>query len=280
VSKDWEIVKKANNLVAYESFISKYPNSSYANESKQKIEEIEYQKENEFWRKIENQNTVQSYKQYLSKYPNGHFVNQAENAIIDLERAKENSSWNIARNTNTISSYKSYLSKYPYGEFRISAEEKIKEIKIQEEEKAWRNANTISDYKKYLKDYPYGKYVNDVEKRIIDLEVDNVFKGSYGFLPPMQKSYSSSNRNTSFNDIYVKNDTEYTLTIRYSGTMSKKVVIPPRGSQKFILSNGSYRIAASVNASNVTPFAGQESLNGGEYSSTFYIQTSTRYGYR
>lgn len=44
--------------------------------------------------------------------------------------------------------------------------------------------------------------------------------------------------------------------------------------------NGSYRIAASVSASNVSRYAGTESLNGGSYEVEYYISTTTVPSYR
>jgi hypothetical protein len=63
--------------------------------------------------------------------------------------------------------------------------------------------------------------------------------------------------------------------VRYSGIESKKIVLSPRQRKSTTLKKGNYRIAASVNASNVTNYAGKENLSGGDYSSEYYIQTQT-----
>ena len=39
------------------------------------------------------------------------------------------------------------------------------------------------------------------------------------------------------------------------------------------LKNGKYRVAASVSASNVSNYAGNENLQGGNYSVDYYIST-------
>lgn len=80
------------------------------------------------------------------------------------------------------------------------------------------------------------------------------------------------------NDISVYNNTSYTLTIRYSGIESKKLVLAPKARKSIKLKNGTYRVAASVNASNVGNYAGKENLVGGDYSSEYYIKTSYSYG--
>jgi hypothetical protein len=77
------------------------------------------------------------------------------------------------------------------------------------------------------------------------------------------------------NSIEIFNNTQYILTIRYSGIESKKVVMSPKQRTSLSLKNGNYRIAASVNASNVRNYAGNENLSAGEYTSEYYIRTRT-----
>ena len=98
-----------------------------------------------------------------------------------------------------------------------------------------------------------------------------LFAGDHGSLPGMDKtSYSSSGKNT----ISVRNDTQYTLTLLYSGPDSKRLVLSPRSSGTVYLPNGSYRVAASVAAANVRSYAGTETLTGGSYDVSYYISTS------
>jgi hypothetical protein len=106
---------------------------------------------------------------------------------------------------------------------------------------------------------------------VIDKEVDGIFRGEHGNLPSMERtSYITGDYST----VSIYNNTSYTLTIRYSGSDSRKINILSRQRSSISLPNGKYRIAASVNASNVRSFAGTENLSGGEYDSNYYIQTS------
>jgi len=73
--------------------------------------------------------------------------------------------------------------------------------------------------------------------------------------------------------IAVTNNTEYTLVVRYSGPDTKKIILKPNESTTVYLSNGYYKVAASVNAADVRNFAGNYNLEGGEYSKSFYIKT-------
>jgi len=110
-------------------------------------------------------------------------------------------------------------------------------------------------------------------KKIIDLEVADVFRsGNYGQLPSMDKTrYGKSTYTT----VAIKNDTQYTLTVLYSGMESKRIVISSYDSQNVQLKSGSYRIVASVDdASKVLNSAGKQDLTGGIYSVNYYISTS------
>lgn len=140
---------------------------------------------------------------------------------------------------------------------------------------AWQTASkkgTLNMYQQYLKLYPNGKYKSQAMKKIIDLEVADVFNGGeYGRLPSMNMQKYGKDPYTI---ITVKNDTDYALTLLYSGVESLRVVINPHGTRNVKLKSGSYRIVASVDANGVRNFAGLENLVGGSYSVSYYISTS------
>ena len=123
---------------------------------------------------------------------------------------------------------------------------------------------------KHFPNHPKRKWI---EKRIIDLEVQAIAAGEHGELPRAQPLASGGTINT----VEVKNNTGYELTVRYSGPSSKKLVIPKGETQSVTLPKGNYKVAASVNAHHVTNYYGTDSMQGGQYSSSFRITTS--YGY-
>ena len=88
----------------------------------------------------------------------------------------------------------------------------------------------------------------------------------------MIKSYS--NLYGDKNEIEIYNNTSYALTVRYSGPMSKKIVLNSKETKIINLNSGKYRVAASVNNPNVQSYAGEEELTGGGYSVVYYIITS------
>ncbi|MBK7438370.1 MAG: hypothetical protein IPI77_16610 [Saprospiraceae bacterium] len=134
--------------------------------------------------------------------------------------------------------------------------------------------NIIEEYKAYLLNFPAGLHSDEANKRIVDLEVDNIFKNDHGILPAMER-ISSGYSSSAISEIEIFNNTDYTLTVRYSGLESKKIEIKSKNREKLILKNGQYRITASVSAFNVSNYAGEEKLEGGEYGSEYYIITQT-----
>ena len=143
------------------------------------------------------------------------------------------------------------------------------------ESKAWKKVlegGTLELLEKYLSLYPNGAHSAQAKQKTIDQEVSDVFaSGDYGQLPSMDRTGYS---NSTYSTVSVRNDTQYTLTLLYSGAESKRLVISPHSSKSVSLKSGSYRIVASVNAYNVRNFAGREELMGGSYDVSYYIQTS------
>src|SRR5207237_740973 len=127
-------------------------------------------------------------------------------------------------------------------------------------------------YRRYLQRNPSDSRRAAIERKIIDLEVAEIAAGDHGTLPAAQRL--SSNSYGRFADICVENGTSYELTVRYSGSDSKKIVIPAGETSSLQLAVGAYTVAASVSAANVRNYVGTDTLQGGQYSSRFYIRSS------
>ena len=166
--------------------------------------------------------------------------------------------------------------KYTYNSNNYNNSDNINRNEQREWEKA-RKINTIASYKAYLKKYPNGSYSSEAEEKIIDLEVSSIMAGKHGELPAPQRSYSGDIYKTT-TDISITNNTQYTLTVLYSGPSSRKIVISPGYSNSIILNPGYYKVAARVSATNVRPFAGTSDLKSGNYSSNFYIRSTSSFG--
>lgn len=268
----WSKAMSYNTVDAYENFLKSYPNSSNIYEARNRIQKL---KDAHAWELAENESTSTSYRKYLADFPHG------TNRSIALERIQQietiEPAWRTALRINTPAAYQDFIDRYYNSPYSNKAKEKLSILDDEHWRKA-RSQRTIQAYQRYLNIFPNGSYSQEAEKAIIDIEVDNIMKGDHGQLPPMSKSHYGFAL-SSKNEIEVYNNTSYVLTVRYSGaTDSKKIVLSPRQKQKLFLEKGRYRVAASVNATNVRNFAGEQMLDGGNYSSEFYIQTETHWG--
>ena len=245
------------------------------------------------------ENSMKHYSAYIAKHPTGKYVGEAKDAILKIAKTSSlsyiavmdaivdkeydtdftvelssirdsivNVAYNEAKKTG---SWAFYMYQLPEKHWRDAEkqQETYEKKAWGSEASAWKTAvsrNNQHAYTQYLELYPNGKH----SKQAVEWLVDNVYSGSYGNLPSMEKvGYSQSSRST----IKVSNGTGYKLTVLYSGKDSKGLVIQPGGSASVNLPNGSYRVAASVTASNVRSFAGSEHLTGGNYEVSYYIET-------
>ena len=217
---------------------------------------------------------IKKLQDYSSKNSGTVYSDKAQTAIESICE----SLYRVADDKSTESAWRHYQRLVPTDYFKDS-ESKIAEIENQvwnTEAKAWQMAmseNNISAFTKYESLYPKGAHIDLCEKKLIDLEVSRVYAGDHGALPEMDRTGYGGGP-TSY--ITVTNRTSYTLTLLYSGPDSKRLVITAGGISSIRLKNGSYRVAASVLASTVSNYAGNENLQGGNYSAEYYI-SSYRY---
>lgn len=154
---------------------------------------------------------------------------------------------------------------------------KIKDAEIMEREwdsddAAWSTAcalNTKTAYQKYVQKYPVGNHRAEANKKIVDFEVNEIFNGNHGSLPPMNRTNEDDKSPTS--TVVIENTTDYVMTIYFSGIDSKKLMINPKGKATVNLKNGSYRVAASVPVQNIHPYAGTQDFRGGRYETGYCI---------
>jgi outer membrane protein assembly factor BamD (BamD/ComL family) len=268
---NWTLTKNKNKIEDYEEFINSYPNSKRHYEARTKINEL---KELQSWQTAQSQNTIESYTAYINQYSTGKYATNAHAKIKQMEEEKYVlPEWNKAKTKNTYKAYFDFYEQYPNSSYSSLALEKMQEIEENDWAKA-QKANTVAAYKKYLSNYPDGVYTDEAKEAIIDREVDAIMAGNHGLIPPLNRVYSSS---SSTSMVEIENNTSYTLTILYSGTTSRKLEIPPHKTYSVTLSNGNYRVAAKVSSPSIIPYAGNESLTGGEYSTVYYIITTTRH---
>lgn len=262
--EDFEKAKKVNTLDAYTSFVLSHPHAELADEARDSIIAI--------YRKRQN----------IERIPDTHKDYRLANRLKGLIDERVDEEYQAAVAQNTIEGWENYINCVPKGYARDAysqiaalkkkAAEEAEEARWKTEADAWKTASeyaTIAALNKYLDLYPNGRHAKQAERKLIDLEVESVFAGEHGILPPMDRGYSTG---TSYSEVEVENRTQYTLTVNYSGPDSKRMVISPYATKSIRIGNGGYRVAASV-GHGVIPFAGTEYLDGSQYRSSFYIQT-------
>lgn len=258
----WKQVEQSGSTSVLEAFILANPNSPFIGKARSLLEEMKYIAP--AWERATALNTIDGYEAFRRQYPNSTQASGAKVRIEQLQRGV----WERAASMNTVQGYRAYLAAMPRGMYAKEAEERI-EVML------WDHAvlsNTIKAYQAYLDGSSSAIHASEAEKKIIDLEVDAIFKGDHGQLPPMNRS-SSGYAATTENNVKIFNNTGYTLTVRYSGAESERIVLAPKQRSTVVMPNGTFRITASVNASNVRNYAGTEKLTGADYESEYYIVT-------
>lgn len=214
---------------------------------------------------------------FIEHCTNSTYKEQAEARVAELV----DSLYYVADRKNSYTGWEEYQNAVSSDDYRDSDERKdAVDTRWNTESNAWATAqslNNIAGYERYLSLFPYGKHRGAADKKVIDMTVASTFAGEHGSLPEMEQvGYGGGS--TSY--VSVTNSTSYTLTLMYSGKESKRLVLSPNSTGTVRLKNGSYRIAASVSASNVSKYAGTESLTGGSYEVEYYISTTTVPSYR
>ena len=214
---------------------------------------------------------------FIEHCPNSTYKELAKEKVAELV----DSLYYVADRKNSYTGWEEYQKAVSSDDYRDSDERKdAVDTRWNNESNAWATAqslNNIASYERYLLLFPNGRHRSAADKKVIDMTVASTFAGEHGSLPEMdQVGYGGG----SISYVSVTNSTSYTLTLLYSGNESKRLVLSPNSTGSIKLKNGSYRIAASVNASNVSRYAGTETLNGGSYEVEYYISTTTVPSYR
>jgi len=151
-------------------------------------------------------------------------------------------------------------------------DEEMKEKMWASEDTAWERAceiDTKEAYRRYMAIYPNGPHRGEAGRRFIDRQVNDIMSNAHDDLPGIEQTEEDDNSPVS--TVVVTNHTEYVLTVYYSGIDSKSVLINPGGRAAVTVTNGSYKVAASVPPANIMPFAGTTQLSGGRYEIGFWV---------
>jgi hypothetical protein len=231
----------------------------------------------EFFKANDIEMAEQKLDTLLEKHPGKSEAIIAKELLVKvLDKKKiilEDRLWEKTNVSEELADVSEYLNQYPDGRYLAKARQREKVLKQKQMENEYENAsslNSSSAWKRFLENHPDCENKSEIKRKIIQAEVAEIMQGEHGQLPSFTPSYGSFDGSSS---VSIKNDTEYTLTIRYSGPDVASIDIPEGATRTVNLASGSYTIAASVNAANVRNYAGTEALRG-DYNSSFYITSS------
>lgn len=301
---EWSRFRRAtemDRIPVWKAFLDNADDSDRVLFARKRIAHLE---EAQLWRKARFAGSPELLQTYIKAYPSGEFHEQADSLFKEMARKK----WATIRREPTSSGLRSFVDVYGsspeadsaktlYADLAEIAFEEIAKSELEAEldmfSDTWagtdaahkaqkrkhdlwnsftwvKRADTKASYARFIKNNPNSPDATYCKRRLIDIEVDEAQseRKDLGQLPPMSRLRGGSTNRTS---IEVKNDTRYTLDVLYSGPSSDRLTITPNSVSSVTLSNGRYRVLASVRTSNVRKYYGEEALSGGEYRVTYYI---------
>lgn len=250
----WQAVSQPYAATEVTRFLKEYPEVNLI-----KVESA-------VWNDAKNSDEITRVRAYQKLFPDGKFSKAAAATATKLADAH----WLRIASSRSEAVLKRFLVEFPETTRQKDAETQIQALY---NDLSWvQQQGTLDAYQRYLRQNPASPERSFVEKKIIDLEVAAIAAGDHGVLPKAQ-TVSADSRSSSA-EVTIENGTSYELTVRYSGPDSQKIVIPASATRSLTLQVGSYTVAASVSAANVRNYVGTDTMQGGRYSSRFYIATS------
>ena len=292
----WAIAEKENSVKSYRKYLKNNPNGDHQMEASTRITHLI----NINFSKLKKPYMVDEVKRFLQAYPEYNRENMDEAFFLN------------ARQENKLSCFRNYLKAFPNGKYSKSAKDEIMnlEIALWEKNKFSKNEaelqklaeeventsivakinqriddlykdfsfvsqkNTKEAYQRFIELNPSSADVKIAQKRIIDIEVSEIAKGKFTTLPASSPISYSRGANAK---IELTNDTQYKLTIRYSGQESLKITLNAHEKETITLPTGTYKIAVTAEGGRVRPFYGTKHIESGRYTESFYIQSHRRY---
>jgi outer membrane protein assembly factor BamD (BamD/ComL family) len=255
----WDNISKTDSRATVLDFLRDYPETSKKADAEARVVAIADAK----WETISKTSSKNEVLKFLNAYPETTKTTEAEARIVTIADAQ----WAKISMSRSVPAINAFLADYPETSMRHAAEQRVQQLY---DDWDWvREQDTLAHFQRFVARHPDHPERAWIDKRIIDLEVKEIAAGEYGELPPAQPLRIGGATAT----VEVDNQTGYELTVRYSGPDSKKLIIPKGATQSVSLPPGDYQVAASVSAANVRNYYGKDTMRGGQYSSSFYIQT-------
>lgn len=169
IEQEWLDTQKENTIIAYDRFITDYPNSKFINEAKRERDELKAQAD---WDKIKKSYNISSYENFIQKYPDFWDIDDVK-SLYYVEKGK-----NAAEKEDFVEAFK-YFDKVPNSSYLLD-NRYLGIYKKSKEEATFRNLNEKSSQSKlkaFLTDYPNSIYLENV-RNYLALNLANSFNSS------------------------------------------------------------------------------------------------------
>jgi hypothetical protein len=218
------------------------------------------------WKAIKSDTTAAPIELFLSKYPKSTL---AATARARLDSLRMEQVWKKTLVAGSLDALLQFTAGYPRSPHLLQADSLMEKLQAEKDWLETQRLGTGEAFQNFIKKYPKTVFTAKAESTLIALEVTGILSKEHSTLPSPQRLTATGSNMSS---VEIENQTRYTLTVRYSGKDSKRLTVRANDKISVTLANGGYRVAASVSAYNVVPFAGDQVLEGGEYSSRYFIR--------
>lgn len=136
----WENAQQQNNLIAFQTYLDKFPQGQFETEARNSINNLE--QEEALWQKAKTNNKISDFEAYLAAYPYGKYANESRAAIKKLQPGTgikpkpkppavppaDQVAWTALKESFDVNALRKFVSDFPESNYRKYAESRISRI--------------------------------------------------------------------------------------------------------------------------------------------------------
>lgn len=104
----YEALEKSNSSADFQAFLDRYPNSKYADDVRERMNEFKQMENN--WLQIQNSSNTADFISFKDKFSNSFYSNLCDQKIDSLD-------WVRAQSLGTAEAYNAYMEQHPQGRY-------------------------------------------------------------------------------------------------------------------------------------------------------------------
>lgn len=133
-----------NTIAAYDSYINRFPQSSYVGVARQKIEDID-------WNNTQNDDSYQAYKTFVNKYPYSDRVSKAKGKY-------ELRLFQTLTKANNVSVYRNFVDNFPDSPYALQAQDSVYSLSTK--------SSQVKDFYNFIKQNPNNRNIDKAWDRL------------------------------------------------------------------------------------------------------------------